>query len=66
MTLRRTLLDPRLVMWNAILGRLTSVQLSQGTDEFRWNLNANGKFTVYSMYGDLVHSDIPVDGNKKI
>ena len=66
MTFRRTLLDQRLVMWNALLGRLAMVQLSQGPDEFRWNLNANGKFSVDSMYRALSHSDIPVNSNKKI
>ena len=66
MTFRRTLLGQRLVMWNALVGRLALVQLSQGSDEFRWNLNVNGKFSVDSMYRALVHSDIPVDNNKKI
>ena len=47
-------------------GRLTHVQLSQGPDEFRWNLQTNGLFPVDSMYRALVHSDIPVDDNKKI
>ena len=38
MTFRRTLEGPRLALWNALLGRLISVQLSQGPDEFRWTL----------------------------
>ena len=66
MTFRRTLVGPRLVMWEALIGRLTDVQLSQGHDEFRWNLNVNGQFTVESMYRALIHSNIPVDSNKKI
>ena len=66
MTFRRTLFGPRLVMWNDLLGRLTQVQLSQGSDEFRWNLQENGLFSVDSMYRALIHSDIPVDDNKKI
>ena len=66
MTFRRTLVGPRLVMWEALIGRLTDVQLSQGHDEFRWNLNVNGQFTVDSMYRVLIHSNIPVDNNKKI
>ena len=66
MMFRRTLLGPRLVKWNALLGRLAAVQLSQGIDEFRWNLNVNGKFTVDSMYRALIHSEIRVDNNKKI
>ena len=63
---RRDLLGPRLVVWNALLERLAMVQLLQGSDEFRWNLHANGKFSVDSMYGALVHIDGPVDNNKKI
>ena len=50
MTFRRSLLGPLLVMWNALLGRLAQVQLSQGPDEFRWNLQENGLFCVDSMY----------------
>ena len=50
----------------ALLARLTSVQLRQGSDEFRWNLCVNGKFFVNSNYRALVHSDVPVDDNKKV
>ena len=46
MSFRRTLYGPRLVLWNALLGRLASVQLTQGSDEFRWNLTGNGVFSV--------------------
>ena len=66
MTFRQTLFGPRLVMWNALLGRLTQVQLSQGPDEFHWNLQANGLFSIDSMYRALIHSGIPVDDNNKI
>ena len=66
MSFRRTLYGPRLVLWNALLGRLASVQLSQGSNEFRWNLTGNGVFSVDSIYRALLHSDVPVDNNKKI
>ena len=65
-TFRRTLLGQRLAMWDALLGRLAVVQLSQGPDEFRWNLLSNGKFSVDSMYRAMINSDVPVDNNKKI
>ena len=65
-TFRRDLIGPRLAAWNALIGRLAMVQLSQGNDEFRWNLQENGKFSIDSMYRALVHSDVPVDNNKKI
>ena len=63
---RRDLIGPRLASWNALLERLAVVQLSQGHDEFRWNLNKNGKFSVDSMYRALVQPEIPVDNNYKI
>jgi hypothetical protein len=42
------------------------VQLTQGTDEFRWNLTASGKFTVNSMYKALIEPVEPIINNKKI
>ena len=63
---RRDLVGPRLVAWNALLERLQRIQLSQGSDVFRWNLHDNGTFSVDSMYRALIHSDVPVDSNKKI
>jgi hypothetical protein len=63
---RRDLLGPRLTAWNALLQRLDLVQLSPGSDEFHWNLQANGAFPVDSLYKAILQSDIPVDSNKKI
>jgi hypothetical protein len=65
-TFRQNLLGPRLAAWNALLQCLEVVQLSPGSDEFRWNLNANGAFAVDSLYKAILHSDIPVSTNKKI
>src|SRR5207237_3731232 len=47
-TFRRNLVGPWLAAWNALLGRLALVQLTQVTDVFRWNLHVNGKFSVDS------------------
>ena len=63
---RHDLFCARLTFWNTLVARLASIQLTPGSDEFRWNLCGNGKFAVDSMYRALVHSDIPVDDNKKI
>jgi hypothetical protein len=49
-TFRRDLLGPRLTAWNALLQCLDSIQLSQRPDEFCWNLQANGTFSVDSLY----------------
>ena len=57
---RRDLTGPRLATWNALLQRLTMVQLSTGSDVFRWSLNENGRFSVDSMYKALIQSDVPM------
>ena len=64
-TFNQDLIGPRLTSWNSLVLRLTSVQLTQDPDEFRWNLCENGKFSVDSMYRALLHSDVPVIDNKK-
>jgi hypothetical protein len=65
-TFRRDLYGQRIITWNSLLLRLESIQLSQGPDEFRWNLQSNGKFTVSSLYNAIIQPDISVDKNKKI
>jgi hypothetical protein len=51
---RENLVGPTLASWNYSLQRMALVQLSQGADEFRWNLHESGKFCVDSMYKDLI------------
>ena len=63
---RRSIFGPRQASLNDLLQRLASVQLTQGADVFRWNLNVNGKFSVSSMYNALIQPEFPVDNNKKI
>jgi hypothetical protein len=65
-TFRRNLYGPRLVSWEVLLQRLAHVQLTEGKDEFHWNLHENGKFSVASMYNALILPDLPVLDNKKI
>jgi hypothetical protein len=59
-TFRRDLSGQRLVAWNALLQRLANIQLQNGHDEFRWNLNENGNFLVASMYNALL-PDVLID-----
>jgi hypothetical protein len=66
MTFRRNLFGPRLVYWEALLQCLANVQLTNGKDEFCWNLHENGNFSVASMYSSLILSDLLVYDNKKI
>jgi hypothetical protein len=63
---RRNLYGPRLVSWESLRQRLANVQLTDGNDEFHWNLLENGKFSVASLYNALTLSDLPVLDNKKI
>jgi hypothetical protein len=65
-TFRRDLNGPRLNSWNELMQRLASVQLRQGTDEFRWNLTKNGVFSVGSMYSALIEPIQPVPNYKSI
>jgi hypothetical protein len=65
-TFRRVLLGQRLLAWNALIQRLGDIHLSPEPDEFRWNLHVDGTFSVKSLYNAILHSDIPVDNNKKI
>ena len=63
---KRDLFGPRLQSWNILLQRLSTVQLSHGSDVFRWKLHGNGQLSAESMYRALIQSDVPVDNNKKI
>jgi hypothetical protein len=51
---RRSLLGAR---WIHLLHRLIDVQLENHDDEFRWRLTQTGKFTVKSMYLDLLNDN---------
>jgi hypothetical protein len=66
MTSRRTLFDPRLINWEALLQRLANIQLTTRKDILWWNLYENGKFSVASMYNVLILPDVLVYDNKKI
>jgi hypothetical protein len=65
-TFRQDLIGPRLEAWNTLLQRLDSIQVSPRHDVFRWNLHANGGFSVDLLYNAILQSDLPVDNNKKI
>jgi len=56
---RRDLFGDKLVMWNNLLSRLTTVISSQEEDEFIWTLDRKGEFSVKSHYLGLIHQNIP-------
>jgi hypothetical protein len=64
-TLKINLLGSRLASCNALLQHLVLVQLTQGTDKFRWNLYESGKLSMKSMSSALIQPELPVYNNKK-
>ena len=57
---RRDLIGDKLVMWNNLISRLTTVELSQEEDdEFRWKLDWSGTFSVKSHYLGLINQNTP-------
>ena len=61
---RRDLIGSKLVMWNNLTARLTNITLNHERDDFKWNLNQAGVFTIKSHYLELIHQNIP-NTNKK-
>jgi hypothetical protein len=65
-TFKRDPLSPRLASWNVLLQHLSLVQLTQGLDKFRWTLHDSSKFSMGSMYRDLIQPEVPIDNNGQI
>jgi hypothetical protein len=63
---RQDLVGPRLTSWNDSLQRLTLMHLTQGKDEFRWNLHQSDLFSLDSMYKSLIKLHALVDNNRNI
>jgi hypothetical protein len=55
---RRTLDDTKWERWTNLLHRLISIQLSDSEDTFKWGLTASHRFTVKSMYNDLLNENV--------
>ena len=56
---QRDLIGNKLISWNNLLSRLEGIELRQERDEFRWNLDQSGVFSVKSHYLGLIHQDTP-------
>jgi hypothetical protein len=55
----RDLIGSKIVVWNELLSRLTSVVLFDEQDGFQWNIVRKGQFFVKSHYHALIHLDVP-------
>jgi hypothetical protein len=56
---RCDLIGPQLAAWNELLPRIANITLTQEQDEFRWNLDLKGQFSVKSHYSVLIHLEVP-------
>ena len=62
---RRDLIGSKLVMWNNLAAHLTNIVLNHEQDDFKWNLDQTGVFTVKSHYLGLIHQNT-LNTNKKL
>ena len=62
---RRDLIGNKLVMWNNLVSRLSTIDLSQERDGFKWNLDQTDVFSVKSRYLGLINQNTP-NLNKRI
>ena len=58
LTWRRDLIGSKLVIWNNLTSRLATVALTHEDDEFWWNLDSTGVFSVKSHYWGLINHNV--------
>ena len=56
---RRALVDEKLQEWLDLVAKITNINLVDGRDHFRWNLNKYGIFTVGSIYLHKMNQHTP-------
>ena len=62
---RRDIIGNKLMMWNNLVSRLPTIDLSQERDGFKWNLDQTSVFLVKSHYLGLINQNTP-NQNKRI
>jgi hypothetical protein len=61
---RRALVDNNLRDWLGLVARISHVQLTEGSDLFKWSLTKSGLFTVRSLYHHLIDTNPPFQHQK--
>ena len=56
---RRDLIGIKLVIWNNLVSRLSTIDLTQKRDGFKWNLDQTSVFLVKSHYLGLINQNTP-------
>ena len=56
---RRDLIGHNLTRWNILVSRLAHINLTEEQDEFKWELDPIGVFTVKTHYRGLINQNVP-------
>ena len=56
---RRALVEDKMTVWNNLIAKISTYQLSYGRDIFTWDLHRHGNFIVWSMYQYLLNQNTP-------
>jgi hypothetical protein len=62
---RRALVDNKLREWLGLVAQVSHVQLTEGSDYFKWSINKPGLYTVRSLYHHLIDTQ-PLFHHRKI
>ena len=62
---RRDIIGQHLTRWNILVSRLVHINLTEEQDEFKWELDSTGVFTVKTHYRALINQNVP-NTNKKL
>jgi len=52
---RRDIIGQHLTRWNILVSRLVHINLTEEQDEFKWELDSTGVFTVKTHYRGLIN-----------
>jgi hypothetical protein len=55
---RRSLVAGNLHYWHDLVLKLSSINLTDSSERFKWSLNSNGRFTVNSMYQTFLDTNV--------
>ena len=61
---RRDIIGQNLMQWNILVSRLVNINLTEEQDEFKWELDPTGVFTVKTYFCGLINQNIS-NRNKK-
>ncbi|WVZ50906.1 LOW QUALITY PROTEIN: hypothetical protein U9M48_002112 [Paspalum notatum var. saurae] len=62
---RRTLIGDNLVSWYELVLKVANISLAKGNNEFRWDLNKGGAYSVQFLYNVLIQ-DRSIPRNSKL